>query len=109
MPDLPDDEVRLAALLVVRQLYAEPSIGDPMRERYNLSVLQDCRKVLFGKDSWKGKPRFRLVFRNEPDNEAVARVTVLSVAPRADLAAYKLAATRPVAVKRSGQARRRTN
>ena len=91
MPALPDDEVRLAALLLVRQLYAEPRIGETMPERYNLSVLKDCRKVPFDKDGWAGKPRFRFVFKNEPDNEAVDRVTVLSIAPRVGLLAYKLA------------------
>jgi hypothetical protein len=94
IPALADDDVRLAALRVVRQLYSDPRIGDPLRERYTLRVLAGCRKVLFDKDGWDGRPRFRLVFRNEPQNGAVARVTVLSIGPRADLAAYRAAARR---------------
>ena len=90
----PDDDVRLAAARIVRDLYGEPRIGEPMRERYNLRILADCRKVLFDEDGWDGKPRFRLVFRNEPGDEAVDRVTILSIGPRADLAAYELAASR---------------
>jgi hypothetical protein len=50
--------------------------------------------VPFDEEGWKRKPRFRLVFRNEPDDGAVARVTVLSIGPRADLAAYRAAASR---------------
>lgn len=38
--------------------------------------------------------RYRFVFRNEPDDGAVARTTVLSIGPREDLAAYRRAATR---------------
>ena len=108
MPALPDHEVRLAALQVVRALHGEPRIGDPMRERYNLRVLTGCRKVPFDKDGWKGKPRFRLVFRNEPDDGAVARVTVFSIGPRADLAAYKATAGRVGAQRRPEQTRRRS-
>jgi hypothetical protein len=108
MPALPDDDIRLAALKVVRELYDEPRIGDSMRERFNLSILAGCRKVPFDKEGWTGKPRFRLVFRNEPDDGAVARVTVLSIGPRADLAAYKAAASRVGAQRRSEQPPRRS-
>ncbi len=101
---LPDDDVRLAAAQIVRALYSEPRIDDPMRERHNLRVLAGCRKVLFDKDGWEGKPRFRLVFRNEPGDEAVDRVTVLSIGPRADLAAYRLAAGRLGAQRRAKRA-----
>ena len=104
IPALPDDDVRLAAAQIVRSLYSEPRIGDPMRERYNLRILAGCRKVLFDKESWEGKPRFRLVFRNEPGDEAVDRVTVLSIGPRADLAAYKQAAGRLGAQRRAKRA-----
>ena len=104
IPDLPDDDVRLAAVQIVRALYSAPRIGDPMRERYNLRVLAGCRKVLFDKDGWDGKPRFRLVFRNEPGDEAVDRVTVLSIGPRADLAAYRVAAGRLGAQRRAKRA-----
>ena len=106
MPALPDDDVRLAALQAVRRLYDEPCIGEAMRERYNLRILMGCRKVPFDKKDWKGKPRFRLVLRNEPDDGAVARVTVLSIGPRADLAAYKAAANRVGVQRRSERAPR---
>jgi hypothetical protein len=106
IPALPDDDVRLAAAQVVRNLYSEPRIGEAMRERYNLRILAGCRKVLFDKDGWDGKPRFRLVFRNEPGDEAVDRVTVLSIGPRADLAAYRAAAGRLGAQRRARRATR---
>lgn len=94
IPALPTQGVRRAAAELLRQLYFDPRIGEPMRERFNLRILADCRKVLFDEPGWKGKPRFRFVFRNEPDDGAVSRTTVLSIGPRQDLAAYRLAATR---------------
>lgn len=106
MPALPDDEVRRAAAQVVRELYFDPRIGEPMRERYNMRNLADCRKVLFDKPSRKGKPRFRLVFRNEPDDGAVARVTVWSIGPRKDLEVYRHASARRAAAERRGSRER---
>lgn len=94
IPALPNREVKRAAAELLRQLYIDPRIGEPMRERFNLRVLADCRKVLFDEPGWKGKPRFRFVFRNEPDDGAVGRTTVLSIGPRKDLEAYRRAATR---------------
>lgn len=105
IPALPDDDARLAAAQIVRSLYSEPRIGAPMRGRYNLRVLAGCRKVLFDTDGWEGKPRFRLVFRNEPGDEAVdRRVTVLSIGPRSELAAYEQVAGRLGAQRRTKRA-----
>lgn len=94
IPALPSREVQRAAAELLRQLYFDPRIGEPMRERHNLAVLKGCRKVSFDEEGWRGKPRFRFVFRNEPEDGAVARTTVLAIAPRADLEAYRKAAGR---------------
>lgn len=94
IPALPNDAVRGAAAELLAQLYIDPRIGEPMRERFNMAILEDCRKVLFDEPGYEGKPRFRFVFRNEPDDGAVALTTVLSIGPRTDLAAYRQAATR---------------
>lgn len=100
---LPSETLRRSAAELLAQLYVDPRIGDPMRERFNLAVLRDCRKVAFDQPNWKGKPRYRFVFRNEPDDGAVARTTVLSIGPREDLAAYKRAATRRGRQRREGR------
>jgi hypothetical protein len=94
IPALPDHEVRRAAAELLRELYFDPRIGEPMRERYNLRILRDCRKASFDKAGWRGRPRFRFVFRNEPDEGAIARTTVLAIGAREALAAYRTAATR---------------
>jgi hypothetical protein len=101
IPALPDREVQRAAAEILRQLYTEPRIGEPMRERYNLGILKDCRKIAFDRADWRGKPRFRFVFRNEPGDTAVDRVTVLAIGSREGLAAYRSAATRRGRQKRS--------
>jgi hypothetical protein len=94
IPALPSQELKRAAAELLRQLYFDPRIGEPMRERFNLAVLRDCRKVAFDEPGWTKKPRYRFVFRNEPDDAAVGRTTVLSIGPRKDLAAYRRAAAR---------------
>jgi hypothetical protein len=94
IPALPGQALKRAAAELFAQLYVDPRLGEPMRERFNLAILRDCRKVAFDEPDWKGKPRYRFVFRNEPDDSAVGRTTVLSIGPREDFAAYKRAATR---------------
>jgi hypothetical protein len=94
IPALPTEELKRAAAELLRKLYFDPRIGEPMRERFNLAILSDCRKVAFDEPGWTDKPRYRFVFRNEPEDGAVARTTVLSIGPRSDLDAYRRAATR---------------
>ena len=102
IPALPSFQVRREAALIVRELYSDPHIGEAMRERYNLIVLAGCRKVAFDDPRHKGKPRFRFVFRNEPSDGSVARVLLLAIGPRENLAAYRAAATRLAVLKRAG-------
>lgn len=94
IPALPSQALKRAVAELLRDLYVDPRIGEAMRERFNLAILRDCRKVAFDEPDWTGKPRYRFVFRNEPDDGAVAHTTVLSIGPRADLAAYRRAAAR---------------
>lgn len=84
---------RVVAEILVR-LKADPWIGAEMRARVRLAALADCRKVPFDLPTWTGKPRFRLVYRNDPDDGSIAVVTVLSVGPRSELEAYRKAMTR---------------
>lgn len=93
IPALPREVQRAAAKLLVR-LHIDPRIGEPMRERYNLNNIKACRKVSFDEEGHEGKLRYRFVFRNEPDDGAVDRTTVLSIGSREGLAAYRQAATR---------------
>jgi hypothetical protein len=79
---------------ILAALYSDPWLGVEMRERMRLDVLKDCRKVAFDLPTWRSKPRFCLVYRNDPDDGSIAVITVLAVGPRSELAAYRQAATR---------------
>lgn len=103
IPALPSLEVRRQAALIVRALYSDPRIGEPMRERYNLAILKGCRKVAFDDPQHKGKSRFRLVLRNEPSDGSVAQVRVLAIGARENLIVYRAAATRIGALRRGAK------
>jgi len=106
VPALLAAEPGLARVLaeIVRELHFDPWLGQEMRERLRLDVLNDCRKVAFDLPSRRDKPRFRLVYRNDPSDGSIAVVTVLAVGPRSELAAYRNAATRVGREQRQGRA-----
>lgn len=86
-------DVRREVAKLVVGLHSDPYRGDLMDERPP-RILRGCRKVRFDLPGRSGKPRFRLVYRNEPEDGAVARVCVLAIGPRADMVAYARAASR---------------
>ena len=98
-----DPALGRAVAEIIRDLYSDPWLGVVMRERMRLDVLKDCRKVPFDVAGRKSKPRFRLVYRNDPDDGSIAVITVLSAGPRSELAAYRQAATRVGAQQRLGR------
>jgi hypothetical protein len=56
--------------------------------------LADCRRIRFDIEGRKGKPRFRLIYRNEPTDGAPALCVWLAVGPRAGLRAHRKARQR---------------
>ena len=105
IPQLLDLEPELGRVVagIVKALKSDPWLGVEMRERMRLQVLANCRKVAFDLPTWKGKPRFRLVYRNDPDDGSIAVITIIAVGPRSELAAYREAATRVGAQRRLEQ------
>jgi hypothetical protein len=93
---------QLAALEVIAALQDNPWLGDPLRERARVGDLRGLRRVAFDEAGWAEKPRYRLVYRNEPEDGSVHVVAVIAVAAREGLAAYRAAAARL-----RGEARRR--
>jgi hypothetical protein len=89
-----DPSAPRVAAEIVKRLYTDPWVGQEMRARMRLEVLEHCRKVPFDVPGWKDKPRFRLVYRNDPSDGSIAVVSVLAVGARTDLAAYRDAASR---------------
>jgi hypothetical protein len=89
-----DHEAARQALRLMLPLRDNPWLGDVLRERYNLRPLLDCRRIGFDRPDWRGKPRYRLVYRNEPSDGAPGLVRVWSVGRRDRLIVYARAAAR---------------
>lgn len=83
--------VRIAELLV--ECKANPFLGEVMGRGLH-PELADCRRVRFDIPSYKGKPRFRLIYRNEPSDGAPAECHWLAIAPRSGLRAHRKAQQR---------------
>jgi len=82
---------RIAELLV--ECNSNPFIGELMGPGLH-SELANCRRVRFDISTHKAKPRFRLIYRNEPTDGAPAECHWLTVAPRAGLQAHRRARQR---------------
>jgi len=82
---------RIATLLL--ECKANPYTGELMGPGRHIE-LEDCRRVRFDIPAHRGKPRFRLIYRNEPSDGAPAECRWLAVAPRAGLHAHRRAQQR---------------
>jgi hypothetical protein len=82
---------RIAELLV--ECKDNPFIGELMGPGLH-PELANCRRVRFDIQTHKAKPRFRLIYRNEPTDGAPAECLWLSIAPRAGLQAHRRARQR---------------
>lgn len=82
---------RIAELLV--ECKANPYVGELMGAGRH-PELAGCRRVRFDISTHQGKPRFRLIYRNEPSDGAPAECRWLAVAPRAGLRAHRRASQR---------------
>jgi hypothetical protein len=82
---------RIAALFL--ECEANPHAGELMGAGRH-PELTDCRRIRFDIEAHKGKPRFRLIYRNEPTDGAPAKCLWLAVGPRAGLRAHRKAQQR---------------
>jgi hypothetical protein len=82
---------RIAELFV--ECEADPHAGELMGSGRH-PELAACRRIRFDIETHKGKPRFRLIYRNEPSDGAPARCLWLAVGPRAGLRAHRKARQR---------------
>ena len=65
---------------------------EPLPER--VGDVRGLRRVAFDVPGWEAKPRYRIVYRNEPDDAVVEIVAVIAVGRRERLVAYQQAAPR---------------
>lgn len=75
------------------ELHRNPHYGELMGDKPP-RILKGCRKVRFDEPGWRRKPRYRLVYRNEPDDGAPATAVILAVGRRDRMIAYVKAARR---------------
>lgn len=78
----------------LKALRENPWAGAELRERVRVGDLRGLRRVGFDDPAWSDKPRYRIVYRNEPDDGTVDVVAVIAVGQRERLSAYREAAVR---------------
>lgn len=99
LPEARDDihalsaELRREVIRLLVTLEQNPYLGREMWVVRDFEVLTDCRSIKFDTRR-KDKPRYRLVYRNEPEEGAIAVVCVLAVGERRQMTAYKQARAR---------------
>jgi hypothetical protein len=88
-----EEGLRREVARIVVALHGNPHYGELMGDKPP-RVLKGCRKVRFDEPGWHRKPRYRLVYRNEPGDGAPATAVILAIGRRDRMIAYAKAARR---------------
>jgi hypothetical protein len=88
-----DQTLKREVARIVVELHGNRHHGELMGDRPP-RVLKGCRKVRFDAPDWRGKPRYRFVYGNEPSDGAAATSVVLAIGRRDRMIAYAKAARR---------------
>ena len=91
---LPSHALRVAAARAIVSIQDNPWRGVELRARAGVGDLTGPRRTVFDEASWTDKPRYRVVYRLEPDEGVVEVVAIIAVGLRDRLAAYRIAARR---------------
>lgn len=86
-------ELRVVIAELVIELSKNAHHGELMGDKPP-RILDGARKIRFDLPQWTKKPRYRLVYRNEPSDGAVAKLCVLAIGRRERMIAYTKAAAR---------------
>jgi hypothetical protein len=92
-----DQAVRTELAIAVIDVALDPFIGEELEYLLHVGDLSDCRKLYVDVPPDQrppGPPRYRIVYRMLPDEDAPAKVQIVSIGPRADEIAYKRALAR---------------
>lgn len=87
------EELRRQIARIVIELHGNPHHGELMGDDPP-TILEGCRKVRFDEPGWEGKPRYRFVYRNEPEDGAPAISVLVAIGRRDRMIAYAKAARR---------------
>lgn len=107
LEELGDQALVSKALELMLDLRENPHRGDQLRERHNMQGLADSRSIKFDREDWTARPRYRVVYENQPSDGAPDEARVYAVALRDKLQAYARALSRISAEKRPAPRRRR--
>lgn len=88
-----DRDVKRVIVRIIQELKDNPHLGELMGDKWP-NDLKGSRKIRFDLEDWSDRPRYRLVYRNEPEDGSVATVVVLAVATRDQMVAYARASSR---------------
>jgi hypothetical protein len=88
-----NEVMRREVARIVIELHRNPHHGELMGDKPP-RVLKGCRKIRFDEPGWRGKPRYRFVYRNEPTDGAPSASVVLAIGRRDRMIAYAKAARR---------------
>lgn len=86
-----DEELRRKIARIVLEIQRNPYHGELMGDKPP-RVLSGCRKIRFDEPAWDLKPRYRLVYRNEPSDGAPATAVIIAIGRRDRMIAYAKAA-----------------
>jgi hypothetical protein len=90
LPNLATQKMALDMLVLLRD---RKITGVALGTHFQTGDLSDCFKIYFDPDGSQ-KPRYRLVFRYEPNQIQAISIEAVSVGERSELEAYKKAAER---------------
>jgi hypothetical protein len=93
MPDRELDALKRRIAQLLLECQANPYVGELMGRGRHVELVA-CRRVRFDIPAHRGKPRFRLIYRNEPSDGAPAECRWLAIAPRSGLQAHRRAQQR---------------
>lgn len=88
LEDLPSGKLKVLALQVVADLQQGLRRGQPLDELAHTGDLSDCFKLYFDFPQHQGKPRYRLVYREQSGKYTVLNLQMVAVGKRANLDAY---------------------
>ena len=88
-----DEVLKRQVAAIVVGLHGNPHYGELMGDKPPRE-LRGCRKIRYDEPGWRGKPRYRFVYRNAPTDGAPATSVVLAIGRRDRMIAYAKAARR---------------
>lgn len=86
--ELPSDAVRRLTLQVIADLKNGLRRGHPLEKVAHTGDLSDCYKLYFDFPEYQGKPRYRLVYREQAGKYTMIDLEMVAVGKRQDLEAY---------------------